>query len=92
MRKSIVMIILLYCVLHPGTGLPLVPPRRNVPEEYRALFIFAASSVVIPPGALGSIAFVESGFDPAAVSPLRENGQRDLRMFQHLLYRRVQIS
>jgi soluble lytic murein transglycosylase-like protein len=82
MRKSIAMIILLCCVLHSGTGLPLVPPRRNVPEEYRALFDFAASAAGIPPEALESIAFVESGFDPAAVSPLRENGQRDLGMFQ----------
>jgi soluble lytic murein transglycosylase-like protein len=60
----------------------LVPPRREVPEEYRAIFDAATSSSSIPPGALESIAFVESGFDPAAVSPMSENGRQDLGMFQ----------
>jgi hypothetical protein len=60
----------------------LVPPRREVPEEYRSLFEAAAFSSDIPPGILESIAFVESGFNPMAMSPLRENGHRDLGMFQ----------
>jgi hypothetical protein len=60
----------------------LVPPRREVPEEYRAIFDTAAISAGIPMAVLESIAFVESGFYPAAMSPLRENGRRDLGMFQ----------
>jgi soluble lytic murein transglycosylase-like protein len=60
----------------------LIPPRREVPEEYRAIFDAAAGSAGIPLGVLESIAFVESGFYPAAKSSLRENGQRDLGMFQ----------
>jgi soluble lytic murein transglycosylase-like protein len=60
----------------------LIPPRRNVPVEYRSLFDAAALSAGIPPGVLESIAFVESGFNPAAMSPPRESGQRDLGMFQ----------
>jgi soluble lytic murein transglycosylase-like protein len=61
---------------------PLIPPRRTVPEAYRSLFGNAALSVGIPHGALESIAFVESGFDPAALSSLRESGHRDVGMFQ----------
>jgi hypothetical protein len=61
---------------------PLIPPRRRVPEAYRPLFDDAALSVGIPPGVLESIAFVESGFNPAAMSPQRESGHRDVGMFQ----------
>jgi hypothetical protein len=61
---------------------PLIPPRRTVPEAYLSLFNEAALSAGIPPGVLESIAFVESGFDPVAKSPLRESGHRDLGMFQ----------
>jgi hypothetical protein len=107
MKKSIAIIILLYCMIYLGSSLPykpwieppveanpfiydryrepektLVPPRREVPEKYRAIFDAAAGSAGIPLGVLESIAFVESGFYPAAKSPLRENGRRDLGMFQ----------
>jgi hypothetical protein len=61
---------------------PLLPPRRTVPEAFRSLFDNAALAAGIPPGALESIAFVESGFDPAALSPMRESGHRDVGMFQ----------
>jgi soluble lytic murein transglycosylase-like protein len=60
----------------------LIPPGREVPEEYRAIFDAATGSAGIPPGVLESIVFVESGFDPAAVSPMNENGRQDLGMFQ----------
>jgi membrane-bound lytic murein transglycosylase D len=107
MRKSIMVLIMLYCILYLGSSLPyeprikppvethlfiytrqrepekaLVPPRREVPEEYRAIFDAAAISSGIPLEILASIAFVESGFNPAAMSPLRESGQQDLGMFQ----------
>jgi soluble lytic murein transglycosylase-like protein len=36
----------------------------------------------MPPGVLESIAFVESGFEPAAMSSLRESGRQDLGLFQ----------
>jgi hypothetical protein len=61
---------------------PLVPPRRNVPEEYRAVFAAASGYAGIPPGVLESIALVESGFNPAALSPSRAGGFRDHGMFQ----------
>jgi soluble lytic murein transglycosylase-like protein len=57
-------------------------PRRNVPEEYLDLFIAAAITAGIPPGALESIAWAESGFCPEAESPEREDEYRDLGMFQ----------
>jgi soluble lytic murein transglycosylase-like protein len=60
----------------------LAPPRREAPEEYLTIFEAAALSACIPPGVLESIAFVESGFDPVAMSPLRESGHCDLGMFQ----------
>jgi soluble lytic murein transglycosylase-like protein len=60
----------------------LVPPRREVPEEYQAILDAASNSTGIPPGVLESIAFVESGFYSGAMSPLRGNGHRDLGMFQ----------
>jgi soluble lytic murein transglycosylase-like protein len=107
MKKSIAIIILLYCMIYLGSSLPyearieppvetypliydrqrepersLIPPRREVPEEYRAVFDAAAKSAGIPLGVLESIAFVESGFYPMAMSPLRENARRDLGMFQ----------
>jgi soluble lytic murein transglycosylase-like protein len=59
-----------------------VPPRRNVPEKYRQLFDEISEAVGIPHGVLESIAFVESDFDPQAMSPPRENGRQDLGMFQ----------
>jgi soluble lytic murein transglycosylase-like protein len=59
-----------------------IPARRAVPKEYRSLFDAAARSAGIPVGVLESIAFVESGFEPAAMSPLEESGRRDLGMFQ----------
>jgi soluble lytic murein transglycosylase-like protein len=59
-----------------------IPPRRNVPEAYRRLFNTTAEIYGIPPGVLESIAFVESGFDPAGLSPPRNDGRRDLGMFQ----------
>jgi hypothetical protein len=59
-----------------------IPPRRNVPEAYRQLFNTTAELYDVPPGVLESIAFVESGFDPAAMSPIGENGRQDLGMFQ----------
>jgi soluble lytic murein transglycosylase-like protein len=59
-----------------------IPPRRNVPEEYRQLFNTTAEIYNIPPGILESIAFVESGFDPTVVSPMRESSRQDLGMFQ----------
>jgi hypothetical protein len=61
---------------------PLVPPRREVPPEFRALFAAAAGSAGIPLGLLESIAFAESGFNPAALSPSRADGFRDHGMFQ----------
>jgi hypothetical protein len=60
----------------------LIPPRREVPKEYRAIFDAASSSAGVPLGVLESIAFVESGFYPAAMSPLRESDYQDLGMFQ----------
>jgi soluble lytic murein transglycosylase-like protein len=59
-----------------------IPPRRDVPEEYRALFDAAAYSAGIPLGVLESVAFVESGFDPLALSPPSTHGRQDLGMFQ----------
>ena len=59
-----------------------VPPRRDVPEQYRDLFANASESVGIPPGVLESIAFVESEFLAVAQSPIRRDGHRDLGMFQ----------
>jgi hypothetical protein len=59
-----------------------VPPRREVPPEFRALFAAAAGSAGIPLGVLESIAFAESGFNPAALSPVRPDGFRDHGMFQ----------
>jgi soluble lytic murein transglycosylase-like protein len=60
----------------------LVPPRRKVPEEYRLIFDTAINAAGIPPGVMESIAFVESGFTPSAVSPVRKSGYRDMGMFQ----------
>jgi soluble lytic murein transglycosylase-like protein len=60
----------------------LIPPRRDVPEEYRNLFNVASISAGIPPGVLESIAFVESGFYSQAISPPGAEGRRDLGMFQ----------
>jgi soluble lytic murein transglycosylase-like protein len=59
-----------------------IPPRRNVPEEYRSIFSGAAASTGIPPGVLESVAFVESEFKATAKSPVRESGHRDLGIFQ----------
>ena len=58
------------------------PPRRTVPEEYRDLFASASACAGIPPGVLESIAYVESGFDPGAESPLRGDGNHDMGMMQ----------
>jgi soluble lytic murein transglycosylase-like protein len=58
----------------------LEPPRRNVPVEYQELF--ETTSAGIPQSVLESIAFVESGFIKLAKSPVREDGHRDLGMFQ----------
>lgn len=60
----------------------LVPPRRNVPEQYRELFAAVSESVGIPIGVLESIADVESNFRPWAKSPMRKDGHQDLGMFQ----------
>jgi soluble lytic murein transglycosylase-like protein len=65
-----------------ATKAAFIPARRAVPKAYRSLFDAAAGSAGIPVGVLESIAFVESGFEPAAMSPPRESGQRDLGMFQ----------
>jgi soluble lytic murein transglycosylase-like protein len=62
-------------------NIPL-PPRREIPKAYRALFETTAESAGIPLGVLESIAFVESGFDPLASSPPGAGGRRDLGMFQ----------
>jgi soluble lytic murein transglycosylase-like protein len=60
----------------------LVPPRREVPKEYRAIFDATASSAGIPLEILESIAMIESGFRPDALSPPRSDGIRDRGMFQ----------
>jgi soluble lytic murein transglycosylase-like protein len=70
------------CVMQEELNRSLVPPRREVPEEYRLLFDTVAISAGIPPGVLESIAFVESGFCPGAMSPMRESSHQDLGMFQ----------
>jgi soluble lytic murein transglycosylase-like protein len=59
-----------------------VPPRRAVPLEYRSIIDAAAISAGIPHGVLESIAFVESGFNPSAISPAGTGGRCDLGMFQ----------
>jgi soluble lytic murein transglycosylase-like protein len=58
------------------------PPRRNVPEQYQDLFKTTSQSAGIPYGVLESIAFVESRFRASARSPVRDDGHRDLGMFQ----------
>ena len=58
------------------------PPRRNVPEQYQALFTAASAGMGLPPGVLESIAHVESGFRANAQSPIRCDGYSDLGMFQ----------
>jgi soluble lytic murein transglycosylase-like protein len=58
-----------------------VPPRRAVPPEYRSIIDEAAAFAGVPPGVLESIAFVESRFNPSAVSPPGAGGC-DLGMFQ----------
>ena len=60
----------------------MIPPRRDVPEEYQASFEKAASVADIPPGVLESIAFAESRFLATAKSPQRDDGYEDLGMFQ----------
>ena len=68
--------------IRPGKEPEPVPPRRSVPEKYQAMFAAASESAGIPPGVLESIAYVESGFLATAKSPMREDGHRDLGMFQ----------
>ena len=58
------------------------PPLRDVPIEYREIFAAAAEGAGIPPWALESIAWAESMFDHKARSPVRDDGHRDLGMFQ----------
>jgi len=60
----------------------LVPPMRNVPERYKAMFADASLSAGIPPGVLEAIADVESNFKPWAQSPARNDGHSDQGMFQ----------
>jgi soluble lytic murein transglycosylase-like protein len=59
-----------------------LPPRRDVPQEYKALFEAAYQETGTPLEVIESIAYVESGFNPAAESALRESGYQDLGMFQ----------
>jgi soluble lytic murein transglycosylase-like protein len=60
---------------------PPLPPRREVPAEYRDIFAAASEDYEIPPGVLESIAWIESGFRSGALSLPRANG-RDRGMFQ----------
>jgi soluble lytic murein transglycosylase-like protein len=60
----------------------LIPPQRIVPERYQEMFMAAAMYVGIPPGVLEAIADVESNFRAWARSPMRDDGHRDLGMFQ----------
>lgn len=57
-----------------------IPPRR--PSAYTAMFSRVARAEEVPAALLESIAFVESKFNPKARSKERENGSRDLGMFQ----------
>ena len=85
-----------YMLITPPTGMAAIhywqpepltmpeplPPRRSVPERYKGLFAFTSSFYGIPPEILESIAFIESGFMASAQSPIRDDGHRDLGMFQ----------
>jgi soluble lytic murein transglycosylase-like protein len=59
-----------------------LPPRRDVPAEYRVIFAAASGDYGIPPGVLESIAMTESSFRPDVLSPPRRDGTRDRGMFQ----------
>ena len=61
---------------------PCMPPRRAVPERYREFFETASRKTGIPQEILENIAWAESEFKPWAISPPREDGSRDLGMFQ----------
>jgi hypothetical protein len=59
-----------------------IPPRREIPTKYQDLFAVAVDDYGIPSGILESIAMIESGFHPNALSPPRSDGTQDRGMFQ----------
>ena len=61
---------------------PVMPPRRNVPDNYKDLFDVTNQNYNLPPSVLESIAFVESRFRALAISPERIDGYQDEGMFQ----------
>ena len=70
------------CALRPEPDPVQEPPRHKVPEEYRDMFTDAAASAGIPLWALESVAYIETGFNPGAMSAPREDGNCDLGMMQ----------
>ena len=67
-------------VVEPEQETESLPPRRL--SEYSEFFELVAAEENIPVSILESVAFVESGFRPWAVSPERCDGNKDLGMFQ----------
>ena len=59
-----------------------LPPHRAAPEQYRVFFESASREEGIPQEILENIAWAESRFKPWAISSLREDGSRDMGMFQ----------
>ena len=60
----------------------IMPPRRVVPEQFRIMFDMAAAGYGTPVEILESVAWVESKFNPYALSPERADGYCDMGMFQ----------
>jgi soluble lytic murein transglycosylase-like protein len=61
---------------------PPLPPRRDVPIEYRDLFITVSEKANVPISILESIAFAESQFNPWAESKERKDGYKDMGIMQ----------
>jgi hypothetical protein len=71
-----------YVEYEPQEEKSYLPPRRDVPQEYKAIFEAVYQETGIPLEIIESIAYVESEFNPAAESAPRESGYQDLGMFQ----------